>query len=232
MTYQEVIKELEIFKNERGIGYYKQTFGDNSNYLGLGLTQLRKIAKKIKIDVSLAEKLMKSKYFEAKMLSLMVDDPLRYDKKSLEVLLKDLPDQYSESPLSYFTLVFTEYVVAKSPDVREVITNWAISKDAVQRFIAYATLNNLGNSKNIEDNFFNQFLPIIESNLQKEVNNVKDAMNNSLLSWGQRNTSLHSKILNSLKKIGEVNVDYGETSCQTPDVLKILSSERIIKKLS
>ena len=129
-------------------------------------------------------------------------------------------------------MVFTEYIVAKSPEVEELVTNWALSKDSVKRFIAYSAINNLGENKNIGDNFFNQFLPIIESSIQKEENNVKDAMNNSLLSWGQRNINLHSKTIKSLKKIGKVTVDYGETSCQTPDVLKILSSKRIVEKLS
>jgi 3-methyladenine DNA glycosylase AlkD len=232
VTHQEAIKELELLRNDRGIEYYKKTFGDNGHYLGLGLTQLRKIAKKIKTDVNIAEKLIKSKYFEAKMLSLMIDDPQRYDKKKLEALLKNLPAQYSESPLSYFIMVFTEYIVAKSPDVQDLIHKWIKSKDSVKRFIAYSSLNNLAKSKNIDNNYFNQFLPVIERNIQKEANNVKDAMNNSLLSWGQRNKVLHSKILKSLKKIGKVTVDYGETSCQTPDVQKILTSERIIKKFS
>ena len=36
----------------------------------------------------------------------------------------------------------------------------------------------------------------------------------------------------AFKKIGKVTVDYGDTSCQTPDVPKFLSSDRIIKKFS
>ena len=55
MTYQEAIKELESLKNERGIKYYKKTYGDNTNHLGLGLTQLRKLAKKIKVGVALSK---------------------------------------------------------------------------------------------------------------------------------------------------------------------------------
>jgi hypothetical protein len=88
----------------------------------------------------------------------------------------------------------------------------------------------LAKNKNVDDIYFDQFLSDIENNIQSEENNVKDAMNNSLLSWGQRSKDLNSRILKSFKKIGKVIVDYGETSCQTPDVPKILSSERIQKK--
>lgn len=232
MTYKEVIKELERLKNERGIGYYKKTFGEDGYYLGLGLTQLRKLAKKIKTNVEIANQLLGSKYFEAKMLSFMVDDATRYDKKLLEAVIKKIPSEYNESPLSYFTMVFTEFIIAKSPVVKEITTKYSKSKNDVQRFIAFSTLNNIGKNKKVEDQYFDPFLEIIEKNIQSEANNVKDAMNNSMLAWGQRSKDLNSKIIKAYKKIGNVIVDYGETSCQTPDVPKILASERIQKKIS
>lgn len=232
MTYKEVIAELESLKNDRGIKYYEKTYGDSSKYLGLGLTPLRKLAKKIKIDPDLAKQLMKSNYFEAKMLSIMIDDPKLYDQKTMEKYITSLPDKFSENPLSYFTMMLTEYIVAKSPDAEKVIEKLSKSKNSSERFIAYSTLANLGRLKSSNNEFFEKFLPTIESNIQKEENNVKDAMNNSLLYWGQRDKKLNKNILKSFGKIGAVMVDYGETSCKTPDVPKILSSERIQNKLN
>jgi 3-methyladenine DNA glycosylase AlkD len=232
LTYQEVIKELESLRNERGINNYEKTYGKEYQYLGLGLTQLRKTAKKIKIDTDLAKKLQKSKYFEAKMVGIMVDDPKLFNQKKLESFLEKLPKKINENPLSYFTMILSEYIVAKSPDVKEVILKFSKSKNSSKRFIAYSSLANLGRIKSADDNYFEKFLPIIVSALQKEDNNVKDAMHNSLLSWGQRNKHLNAKIIESLKLIGKVNVDYGDTSCKTPDASKILNSERIQKKIS
>lgn len=231
MTYKEAIKELEALKNDRGISYYQRTFGSDGKYLGLGLTQLKKLAKKIKVNPPLAEQLLDTEYFEAKMLSFMVDDPKQYDLKRLKKIIKSLPPKYNESPLSYFTMVFTDYITAKSPHAKEIVSKFYKSKNNVQRFIAYSTLTSLGKNKTIEENYFDQFLPEIEMNIQSEENNVKDAMNNSLFYWGQRSKELNSKILKSFKKIGRVVVDYGETSCKTPDVPKILQSDRIQKKL-
>lgn len=231
MTYNEAIRELEVLKNDRGISYYQKIFGADGNYLGLGLTQLRKLSKKIKVNPKIAAQLFASEYFEAKMLSFMIDDPKQYDLKHIEKLIKSFPSNYNESPLSYFTMVFTEFITGKSSYVKEIVTKLSKSKNKVHRFIAYSTLNNLGKNKGIEDIYFNEFLSVIEKSIQSEKNNVKDAMNNSLLSWGQRSKDLNSKIIESFKKIGKIVVDYGETSCQTPDVPKILSSERIQKKL-
>ena len=105
------------------------------------------------------------------------------------------------------------------------------SKNRADRFIAFSSLANLGRNKKTSEKYFIQFLPIIESNLQEEANNVKDAMHLSLLYWGQRSKDLNSKVIKTLQQIGQVIVDYGETSCQTPDVLKALLSDRIQNKL-
>ncbi len=231
MTFDEAIKELEALKNDRVISYYKKNYGNDGKYYGLGLTKLKKLAKKIKTDPILAKQLLSSEYFEAKILSFMVDDPKLYNKQTLIDLIKKLPEQYSESPLSYFVMVLTEFIASKSPDVKEVVITLTKSKNDTHRFIGYSTLNNLGKNKKIEDNYFYQFLTLIEANIQSEVNNVKDAMYNSLLSWGQRSKELNGKIIKSFKTIGEVVVDYGDTSCKTPDVHKILISDRIQNKL-
>lgn len=231
MKYKEVIAELESLKNDRGIKYYEKTYGESSVYLGLGLTPLRKLAKKIKINPALAKELMKSKYFEAKMLSIMIDDPKLYDQKTLGKYIKILPDQFNENPLSYFTMMLTEYIVAKSPDAEKVIQKLSKSKNSSERFIAYSALANLGRLNSSNELFFEKFLPIIESDIQSEENNVKDAMNNSLLYWGQRSKELNKSIIKSFKTIGKIIVDYGETSCKTPDVPALLLSDRIQNKV-
>ena len=161
----------------------------------------------------------------------MIDDPKQYDQKKLESYIQNVPEKYNENPLSYFTMMLTEFIVSKSPDVEKVIVKLSKSKNGVNRFIAYSSLAKLGRTNKRENDFFEQFLPIIESNIQKEDNNVKEAMNNSLLFWGQRSKELSVKILNSFKEIGDVIVDYGTTFWQTPNVLQILSSDRIKDKL-
>ena len=232
MTYREVIKELESLKNEKGLKHYEKIFGKKDNYLGLGLTVLRKLAKKIKINANLAQELMESDYVEAKMLSIMIDDPNEYDKKRIDKLVKKLPQHYSSSPLSYYIMVLTEYIIAKSPEVEQIINNYAKSKNSTDRFIAYSTLANLGKMGKVEDKYFLPFLSTIEKTIQNEDNNVKDVMNNSMLYWGQRSKDLHEKVMKASNNIGTITVDYGDTSCQTPNVPLILSSDRILNKLS
>ena len=71
----------------------------------------------------------------------------------------------------------------------------------------------------------------IEKRIHKEPNWVKDAMNTALISIGSVDKKLNAKALLSAKKIGKVEVEYGDTSCLTPDALEQLTSERVQKKL-
>jgi hypothetical protein len=42
-------------------------------------------------------------------------------------------------------------------------------------------------------------------------------MNQTLIAVGLRNAALRRGVLAAAKRIGEVEVDHGETSCKTPD---------------
>jgi hypothetical protein len=48
-------------------------------------------------------------------------------------------------------------------------------------------------------------------------NRVRDAMNSAVIAIGIRNPKLEKKALAAAKRIGQVEVDHGETSCKTPD---------------
>jgi hypothetical protein len=48
-------------------------------------------------------------------------------------------------------------------------------------------------------------------------------MNGALISIGVRNPALEKKALAVAKKIGQVQVDHGQTSCQTPDAAEYIA---------
>ena len=44
-------------------------------------------------------------------------------------------------------------------------------------------------------------------------------MNNALINVGVRNSKLQKKAIAAARRIGEVDVDHGETGCKTPDAV-------------
>ena len=77
MTKSQVLALLKDNRNERGMENWKKQ-GDKPGQLksfGIGLTQLRKLAKQIGRDRKLAGQLWKSDVYDAKVISLLIDDP-------------------------------------------------------------------------------------------------------------------------------------------------------------
>ena len=54
----------------------------------------------------------------------------------------------------------------------------------------------------------------------------------SLLSIGKRNVKLNKTTLKAARAIGPVQVDYGDNSCESPNVVEHLTKDWLQKKLS
>jgi hypothetical protein len=57
----------------------------------------------------------------------------------------------------------------------------------------------------------------IETGIHQQKNRVREAMNNALIAIGVRSAALQEKALSAAHTIGPVEIDHGETNCQTPN---------------
>lgn len=72
------------------------------------------------------------------------------------------------------------------------------------------------------DERWTDLLARIEAEIQSAPNRIRHVMNNALIAIGSRNPALRKKAEAVAKRIGKVEVDHGETSCQTPDAIAYL----------
>jgi len=217
---------LEANRNDRGIANWIKhdpSDGKWSSY-GIGLTQLRKFAKRIGKNHELALELWEEPNIECRQLSPLVDDPNSITREQVDRQV---------SGLGFWMLshVYCGAVFGNLPFSRELAEEWFESEDDIRRRCAFAILGGLTKKKDLDDSYFEPHIDIIQSRLRVEENFVKDAMNNALLAIGTRSSGLHKKALSAAKKIGRVEVDYGDNSCQALDVVKHLQSPRIKQKL-
>jgi 3-methyladenine DNA glycosylase AlkD len=126
--------------------------------------------------------------------------------------------------------VFVQILFCKLPFAMEMAAPWREDSNFVKKRCGYAYLYYLSRDKRIEDSYFVPILDHIEKVIQTEENFVKDAMNNALFSIGQRSLAMNKRCLDIARKIGKVEVDYGDNTCQAVDVIKHLDSERMRKK--
>ncbi len=225
MTLQEVIQLLEENKNERGIEHYKKFSGGKGKSFGLGLTQLKKLAKQVGKNHELALELWEQPIYDCKVMACLVEEPKKVTKEQIT-------NQLLDSKNWMLSHAYVQNVLAKVPYSVELFNEWYASDEEIKRRSAYGMLYYIAQSnKTLGNAFFEKQLDIIEKKLQQEENFVRDTMNNAVWLIGQRNKELHKRALEVAQNVGKVVVDYGDNSCEAIDCIKHLTSDRIKKKV-
>ena len=229
MTKTEVIALLKENKNERGIANWKKV-GSTLKSFGIGLTQLRKLGKKIGRDHKLALQLWKSEIYDARVLGALIDEPKKMTREQVESQVEEL----HQGMLAH-VYCSCDATLAKAPFARELAVDWMDSNDEMRLRCGYLLLYELGKDtkdKALDDKFFSGYVNRIRETIHDQANWVRDAMNGSLLSIGKRNVKLNKTCLKAAKAIGPVHVDYGKNSCEPLDIAKHLTSDYVQKKLN
>lgn len=223
MTYKEVIELLATNKNQRGIDNWDRTGFKGLKSWGIGLTQIRKLAKKVERNHNLAFELWKSDYFDARQMACLIEEYKKVTEAQIDLQVKSIN----------FWLLSHTYIgdlVAKTQYAQKKADQWIAEQDNLLLRCGFLLLYWLAkDNKKLPDSYFEAYFYQIK-NLQQEENFVKDAMNNALLSIGKRNKSLHGQALDIASANGTVNVDYGDNSCQAVDVVKHLTSDYVTNK--
>ena len=137
MTKTKVLALLKENQNERGIQHWKKKPRTLKSF-GIGLTQLRKIAKQIGRDHQLAQKLWESDTYDAKIVGLLIDDPKQLSREQAERQVEQLHD----GMLSH-VFASCDATLAKAPFAFDLACDWMNSKDDVRRRCGYALLYEL-----------------------------------------------------------------------------------------
>lgn len=232
MNTSEVIELLKGHRNERGIEHWNRLHPEPNSLksFGIGLTVLRKLAKKVGRDHEFAKELWESDIYDVKILSLLIDDPKLMTIEQAEAQV----DQLYQGHLAH---VFSscDAALAKTSFVVPLLMKWINSNNTIRKRCGYGLLYEVSKftKKSAPDNAF--FLDRIEQilNLFKDENNVvKVAMGGALMGIGKRNVALNTAALKVAHKMGPIDVDSGVTNCEPFDVAKHLKSDYIKKKLN
>ncbi len=232
MNNTDVIELLEEHRNERGINHWNRLNPENDSLksFGIGLTVLRKLAKKVGRDHEFAKELWKSDIYDVKVISLLIDDPKLMTIEQAESQV----DQLYQGHLAH---VFSscDAALAKTPFVVPLLMDWINSNDTIRRRCGYGLLYEVSKftKKSAPDNAF--FLDRIEhilNSFKDEKNIIKAAMGGALMGMGKRNVELNSAALKVAQKMGPIDIDSGVTDCEPFDVVKHLTSDYIKNKLN
>lgn len=224
MKFEQIMTNLKKLEDKRATSAWKKRGMKTDNYLGVDLSKMKVLSKKIKKNHQLAVQLRNSGIRDAILLSFMVDEPKKVTKYEARNILKqvnfrDLSDNFSS------------YILLNTPYALELVDEWSDSSKEMTKRCAYILVHHLArNNAKLQDDYFEEFLERIEKEISYSKNWVKEAMLNSIISIGSRSDNLKMKAITVAEKIGKVKINYEVTSCIAPDPLKLLQKKKFAAK--
>lgn len=207
MDAQTVLAELERAGTAQNRKVYAR-HGAREPMYGVSYAVLNALEKKIKCDHVLAGALWASGNYDAMILACKVADPAALTSDQAEEWVWDVYNYGMAGELAGLLL--------KSPLAREKAEAWIkVDAEYVER-TGWLILSGLVEKSALPDAYFLNALQVIEQDIHKSKNRVRDAMNMAVINIGLRPT-LTMAAMAAAARIGKVNVDHGETGCKTPD---------------
>lgn len=219
----KIVKEVKKHSSKRNkVGMAR--FGINTETaLGASLTDVRKIAKKIGKNHSLALKLWDTNIHEIRLLASIIAEPEKLTEKQFDKFVNNFNSWDICDVTCGGLLNKTKFVDDK---IFEYVKN---KKEFVKRtsFVLMACL--AVHDKERKDKDFKKFYPLIINNAYDERNFVKKAVNWALRQIGKRNKNLNKECI----KVGEkiLKQDTKSSRWIARDALRELRSEAVQKRL-
>ena len=211
MTPDEVMAQLE----KAGSAPTRKSYarhGVTGPMFGVSYAILGKLTKALKVDQPLAERLWATGNHDARILATMIADPGTIGRKQL--------DAWARVADNYVLADAIARMVARTPPARATAEAWIGSPGehvAQCGWTVFAVL--AGTGETLAEIDCLALLARIEKTITTAKNRVRHSMNSALIAIGGRSPTLKAEAVAAAKRIGKVEVDHGDTSCETPDAV-------------
>lgn len=192
---REVIAHLRSLRNERNIeGMRRYGIVSGKEQLGISAPVLRGIARRHRRDHALALELWASGIHDAMGLATIIDDPRQVTRSQAESWVKDC-DNWALTDACAFLFDRTEFAEEKAHA-------WSARRAEFVKRTGFALMAGMAvHRKELPDEVFLRFLPVIRREAGDERNFVKKAVNWALRGIGKRNPRLRRAAVAEAKRI-------------------------------
>jgi hypothetical protein len=231
MTLSEVLALLDAERDERGMKNWEKlgpsTAGMRS--YGIGLTRLRKLAKRVGRNRDLAQALWKTDVYDARVIALLIDDPAQITRDQAERQVEELA-----GGMLAHVFASCDATLAKTSFMVDLAEQWVRSDDPVRRDCGYGLLyeaSKRSGKKAPSEGVFLAHVQRIADTIDVESENVRLSMAAALMGIGKRSAALNKAALKVARNVGPIEFTSASGNCEPFDVAKHLTTDRLKEKL-
>ena len=179
---------------------------------GVSHAALKSLAKSIGTNHALACGLWATGNHDARVLACLVADPAALSARDLDAWVREI-DNY----------LLCDAFSTLAARTGLGLGRFAVWKKRKGEYVSAAAWNllcaatNNGDGAAIDDAFAVAAIGEIEAGIHQAANRTRHSMNQALICLGVLNEGLARQAKAAARRIGKVEVDHGQTSCQTPD---------------
>ncbi len=209
-TLLDVMAELEAVGTAQNRKVYAQ-HGAAQPMFGVSYKELGRIGKPLRGDQQLAIELWKSGNHDARVLATRIADP--------SLMTESLALEWLRVADNYILAEGLGGLIAKSPLARSVSDGLRDHSDEWPASVGWFIVACTAEQADLwTDDELREFVGQICSEINERPNRVRHEMNGALIAIGLRNGNLRRSVVAAARRVGPVEVDHGETGCQTPEI--------------
>jgi 3-methyladenine DNA glycosylase AlkD len=212
MTLNDVMSELAA-KGSESIKRVLVRHGAKEPFFGVRISDLKVMQKKLKGDQALALELYTTGISDAQYLAGMIAD----GAKMKPAQLRTWANTAAWGMISGYTV---PWVAAEHPEGFALARKWIDSPKegvAVSGWNTFAALATTIPDERLPITELSTLLDRVATTLQAAPDRERYAMNGFVIACGTYVAPLGKKAVATARKIGQVEVDMGETDCKVPD---------------
>ena len=195
MTTRDVLSYLKKHGSPRVIEQMKHFGIESPKAFGNTAPDLRLLQKKIGTDHDLALLLWKSGYYEAKIVAALIADPDRMTGRMMDSWAKEFDSWAVCDTCCVELFCYTVHAVPK-------IFRWSTHSDEFVKRAGFVRIPALAiHRKELDDDIFRSFFPLIVRESTDKRNFVRKGVNWALRAIGKKNPALHTEALSIARQL-------------------------------
>ena len=213
MNLNDAIQQLEALGSEQTRKTWRRD-GTAEPLFGVKFGDLAKLQKRIKVDHALASELWHTGNHDARLLACMVADANTITEKELRAWASEVKDSSTAGALAAFA--------SRTPMAAKIREDW-LADPKLQRAGWSMVGHCAKDGASLDAVISLNYLKRIEADIHRAENWTRRTMMYVVIGIGGRNATMRKAAEETIRRIGPVAFDPGNTACEFPDPLPYIA---------